>query len=377
MENTIYLSPPNMNGMEFQYLYKAFHQNWIAPLGENVDGFEDDLCKTTASKAAVSLSSGSSAVFLGLKALGVGKGDTVFCSDLTFAGSCFPIVWLDAEPVFIDSEPTYLNISPDALESALSTAEKAHRLPKAAVIVDLYGNPADYDRILPILQEYKIPVLEDSAEALGSTLHDHHCGTFGKIGIFSFNGNKIITTSGGGAAVSDNPKYIEKIRFWATQSKEPVPYYEHKEIGYNFRLSNICAGIGRGQLLSLDSKMQQRRHIRNYYSKSLNEYPVRFVCELPDARANCWLSVMLLEPGYEQKVTEIISELKKQKIESRHMWKPMHDQPVFKNCAFFPHTGGSVPVSTDLFNKGICLPSGETLTDGQLDQIVNTIKSCF
>lgn len=376
MNERIYLSPPHLCGQEFRFLYEAFHSNWIAPLGKNVTGFEKELCELASSQTAAALSSGTAGVFLGLKALGVAKGDRVFCSDLTFAGSSFPITYLGAEPVFIDSEPQGCNMSPAALETALKDAAEHHCLPKAVEIVDLYGNPAEYDRLLPLCEEYGVPVLEDAAEALGSSMHGKKCGTFGEIGVFSFNGNKIVTTSGGGAVVSGQKDYIEKIRFWATQSREPVPYYEHREIGYNFRLSNICAGIGRGQLTVLEDKIRARRRIHQYYSEHLKGYPLRLIEEPPDSRANCWLSVMLLEPGCKVKSARIIDALESRNIESRRLWKPMHDQPVFRDCAFYP-TDGRAAVGSDLFDRGVCLPSGEMLCDGQLAQIVEIIRACF
>jgi pyridoxal phosphate-dependent aminotransferase EpsN len=365
-----------MTGHEFKYIYEAFHTNWIAPLGGNIDGFEDELCSITGAKAAAALSSGTSAIFLSLKALGAGAGDTVFCSDLTFAGSCFPITYLDAAPVFIDSEPEGCNMSPAALEKALEEAAKCGRLPKAVIIVDLYGNPADYDKLLPLCGQYGVPVLEDAAEALGSSYRGKSCGTFGDIGVFSFNGNKIITTSGGGAAISNDAKLIEKIRFWAAQSKEPAPYYEHREIGYNCRLSNICAGIGRGQLMGLDDKMRARRRIRAAYIEVLKGYPVSLITEPAFSRSNCWLSVMLLSAQSHNNASGIISALAEKDIEARRMWKPMHEQPVFKGCGYIPHLDGG-SVSSELFGRGICLPSGEGLSDCQIELITGVIKSCL
>lgn len=377
MNERIFLSPPHMSGREFLYLYEAFHNNWIAPLGGNVDGFENELSAITSSKAAVALSSGTAAVFMGLKALGVKEGDSVLCSDLTFAGSCFPIRYLNSTPVLIDSDPISCNMSARALKNALENAAAENRIPRAAVIVDLYGNSADYDKLLPLCDKYNVPVLEDSAEALGASYHGRSCGTFGKMGVFSFNGNKIVTTSGGGAVVSDNAEYIDKIRFWSSQSKEPAPYYEHREIGYNFRLSNICAGIGRGQLSVLREKILGRRRVHDFYVENLKGYPLRFIPGYQNARSNHWLSVMILSPGFSPKVSEIIAALKAQNIESRHMWKPMHDQPVFRNCRFYSDGGNGRAVSSDLFERGVCLPSGETLSTEQLKLIVSTVKSCF
>jgi pyridoxal phosphate-dependent aminotransferase EpsN len=376
LSGRIFLSPPRMTGHEFKYLYEAFHTNWIAPLGGNVDAFENELCALTCTKAAAALSSGTAAVFLGLKALDVGEGDSVLCSDLTFAGSCFPVTYLGARPVFIDSEPEVCNMSPDALRKALEEGERTGRTPKAVIIVDLYGNPADYEKLLPLCRDHGVPVLEDAAEALGSSYKGKSCGAFGELAAFSFNGNKIVTTSGGGAAISSDARLIEKIRFWAAQSREPAPYYEHKEIGYNYRLSNICAGIGRGQLIGLSEKMLARRRIRDFYRESLKDCPVRFIEDPADARSNCWLSVMLLDPGCRVSIPGLISALEKQNIESRHMWKPMHLQPVFNGCGYYTHFDG-LSVSSDQFSRGICLPSGEELTEDQLELIAGTVKSCF
>lgn len=365
-----------MTGREFQYLFEAFHTNWIAPLGANVSAFEREICTYTGACDGAALSSGTAAIFMGLKALGVGQGDTVFCSDLTFAASCFPITYLGATPIFIDSDEGSCNMSPEALTLAFQKAEKENHMPKAGIIVDLYGNPADYDRLLPIFAQYNVPVLEDSAEALGSVYHGKKCGLFGQISVFSFNGNKIITTSGGGMAVSSTPGIIEKIRYWATQSREPVPYYEHREIGYNLRLSNISAGIGRGQLEGLEEKIKKRQFIRDYYTAAFKNYPFRFIGIDADTRPNCWLSVLFLEQGGIPQVNRVLSSLIEHGIEGRHVWKPMHEQPVFSAAPFVSHAGNE-PVSSRLFQAGICLPSGDGLTEEQLKRITDIIKSCF
>ena len=376
INKSIFLSPPAMTGREFQYLYEAFHTNWIAPLGANVSAFEREICAYIRAQDGAALSSGTAAIFMGLKALGVGQGDTVFCSDLTFAASCFPITYLGATPVFIDSEEGSCNMSPEALTLAFQKSEKDNRMPKAGVIVDLYGNPADYDRLLPIFAQYDVPVLEDSAEALGSVYHGNKCGTFGKIGAFSFNGNKIITTSGGGMAVSSSTEIIEKIRFWATQSREPVPYYEHREIGYNLRLSNISAGIGRGQLEGLEKKIEKRRDILDYYTAALKRCPVRFIGREENTRPNCWLSVLFLEQGGIAQANRVLSALEAHGIEGRHVWKPMHEQPVFAAVPFVSQ-GVNGAFSSRLFETGICLPSGDGLTEMQLEQITDIIRDCF
>lgn len=377
MTEYIYLSPPSMTGREMAFIEEAFQQNRISPTGESIEKFEDEISALAGVRSAAALSSGTAAVFLSLKALGVKAGDAVFCSDLTFAGSAFPILYLGAEPVFIDCEPTGCNMSPQALEKGLELARKQNRLPKAVIIVDLYGNPADYDALLPICARYQIPVLEDAAEALGAVYRGQNCGSFGEAAVFSFNGNKIITTSSGGMVVSHNEKLTGQIKFWASQSREPVLHYEHKEIGYNFRMSNICAAIGRGQMTGLTEKIRRRKFIKDYYGSALSGYPVRFVTELPECRSNNWLCVMLTDDPNNDAARRIIAALAENGIESRPVWKPMHEQPVFKDAAFVPHLDGEYSIASDLYRRGICLPSGDGLRADQLDRITEIIKSCF
>ena len=377
MNQRIFLSPPNMTGREMMYIKDAFEKNWIAPMGENVDLFEKEICEYVGIPSAVALSSGSAALLLSMKALGVNQGDFVFCSDLTFAGSCFPILHLGAQPVFIDSEPLSCNMSPLALEKGLHLAKKQNCMPKAVIIVDLYGNPADYNPLLSICENYHVPVIEDAAEALGATYYKKSCGTFGTIGIFSFNGNKIITTSGGGMVVSENEDMLQKIRFWATQSREPVLHYEHKEVGYNYRLSNICAGIGRGQLTGIEDKIQKRKKIKDYYKENLLNYPVHFLTAMENCESNNWLSVMLLEESKMNTLPTIIQALSDENIESRPLWKPMHEQPVFQHSQFINHDDHHGNIGSELFRRGICLPSGEALTDEQLECITKIVKSCL
>lgn len=375
MENRIYLSPPHMTGGELKYVYEAFHTNWIAPLGANVDGFEREVCALTGARAAAALSSGSSAIYLSLLALGVQRGDTVLCSTLTFAGSCFPIRMLGAEPVFIDSEPVHCNMSPVALGRALTQMAREGNLPRAAIIVDLYGNPADYGSLLMLCEKYGVPVIEDAAEALGAAYMGRSCGRFGRFGVFSFNGNKIITTSGGGMVLSDDEAAIQKIRFWASQSREPALHYEHKEVGYNFRLSNICAGIGRGQLEGLKEKISAREKIGRRYRQRLGDLPVRFVEPCWGGEPNHWLTVMLVAKGTEEIVGRIIQALDAENIESRPMWKPMHAQPVFADARFFAHEQDDAQgTSLSLFHRGVCLPSGETLTEEEQERVIGIIR---
>lgn len=377
MTERIYLSPPSMTGCEMSFIEEAFRQNRISPTGENIEKFEDEVCALSGVRTAAALSSGTAAIFVSLKALGVSAGDTVYCSDMTFAGSAFPILYLGAEPIFIDCEPTGCNMSPRALEKGLELSSKQNRLPKAVIIVDLFGNPADYDALLPICAHYNIPVLEDAAEALGAVYRGKYCGSFGEAAVFSFNGNKIITTSGGGMVMSNNEKLTRKIKFWAAQSREPVLHYEHKEIGYNFRMSNICAAIGRGQMTGLEEKIRRRKFIKDFYKSALSEYPVRFVTELPECRSNNWLCVMLTDDPNDGAAQRIISALAKNNIESRPVWKPMHEQPIFKDAAFVPHPDGGNSAASDLFRRGICLPSGDGLRVDQLDRIAGIVKSCF
>ena len=364
-----------MSGNELKYIHEAFETNWIAPLGPNVDLFERELCNYVGMKHGLALSSGTAGIHLALRYLGVGIGDYVFCSDLTFAGSCNPIMYQHAYPVFIDSEPETWNMSPIALEKAFHWAKKENKMPKAVIIVDLYGQSADYENLLPICEHYGVPVIEDAAEALGAEYRGKKCGNFGYIGVYSFNGNKIITTSGGGMVVSNDEEAIKKMRFWSAQARENANHYEHKEYGYNYRMSNICAGIGRGQLQVLDERINARKKIRNLYETKMKYFPVNFMPLSEKGRPNYWLTVITLNKNGIS--TEfIINELEKENIESRPVWKPMHLQPVFKSYPFFSHFD-SGNVSEDLYIRGICLPSGSLLTESDLERIIHTIKNCL
>ncbi|WP_339319203.1 DegT/DnrJ/EryC1/StrS family aminotransferase [Paenibacillus sp. FSL R10-2734] len=372
MSERIFLSPPHMSGNEMKYIQEAFDSNWIAPLGTNVDKFEEELCEYVGVEHGLALSSGTAGIHLALKYFGVGPGDYVFCSDLTFAGSCNPILYQYANPVFIDSEPETWNMSPIALEKAFEWAKKENKMPKAVIIVDLYGQSADYDSLLPICEHYGVPVIEDAAEALGATYKGKKCGSFGHIGIFSFNGNKIITTSGGGMVVSNDEEAIKKMRFWATQSKETSRHYEHKEVGYNYRMSNICAGIGRGQLEALDSFIQKRRTINNLYRESLSDLPLSFMPISNNGNPNHWLSVLNLSSSEVVTPEDIIVLLEKANIESRPVWKPMHLQPLYKEFSVFSHDDN---ISVGLFQSGICLPSGSSMSINQIGSIIKLIKN--
>lgn len=376
MNQRIYLSPPHMSGNEMEYLQEAFNTNWIAPLGPNVDGFEQELCNYVGVSHGLAVTSGTAGIHLALRYLGVEPGDYVFCSDLTFAGSCNPIMYQYATPVFIDSEPESWNMSPLALEKAFEWAMKANKLPKAVIIVDLYGQSADYDKLLPICEYYGVPVVEDAAEALGAEYLDKKCGNFGYISVFSFNGNKIITTSGGGMIVSNDDEAIKKMRFWSTQAREQARHYEHREYGYNYRMSNIIAGIGRAQLQVLDDRIVAKKVIRRRYEEELQFMPVRFMPLFEKGRPNYWLTVITINEEACVTPEDLIVALEKENIESRPVWKPMHMQPVFKASPFFSHlvTGS---VSEELFKRGVCLPSGSSMTEKDLERIIDTVKKVF
>lgn len=356
-----------------KYIQEAFDTNWIAPLGTNVDKFEEELCEYVGVEHGLALSSGTAGIHLALKYFGVGPGDYVFCSDLTFAGSCNPILYQYANPVFIDSEPETWNMSPIALEKAFKWAKEENKMPKAVIIVDLYGQSADYDMLLPICEHYGVPVIEDAAEALGATYKGKKCGSFGHISIFSFNGNKIITTSGGGMVVSNDEEAIKKMRFWATQSREPAKHYEHKEVGYNYRISNISAGIGRAQLQALDGFIDNRKNIYDQYKEKLNNFPIEFMPISENGSPNYWLTVIILDEENSVLASDIITELELENIESRPLWKPMHLQPVFSDAQMFYHMETEC-IGTQLFERGICLPSGSSLTINQQKLIIKTIS---
>ena len=373
MSSRIYLSSPHMCGKEQEYIQEAFDTNWIAPLGANVTGFEEDVCNYTGAKAATALSSGTAAIHLGLKCLGVSKGDIVFCQSLTFSASCNPILYEGAIPVFIDSDYKTWNMDPLALKKAFEDAKLNGQMPKAVVVVNLYGQSADYDTIREICNEYNVPILEDAAESLGAKYKGEYTGTFGDIAAFSFNGNKIITTSGGGMMVSNEKEYTDKALFWATQSRDKAPYYLHSEIGYNYRMSNIVAGIGRGQITALEERVKQKKHIYDTYKeafKDIKEIEMMPVYEEP----NFWLSVITLSKDSKVSATDVIEALEEENIEARRLWNPMNLQPLFKNYKFFSsHEGESV--GEDLFNRGVCLPSDTKMSDEDLERVIDIVKS--
>jgi dTDP-4-amino-4,6-dideoxygalactose transaminase len=360
-----------MGGKEFEFVKEAFETNWISPVGPHIIAFENELAAYNRIEYCAALSSGTAAIHLALIILGVQQGDEVICSTFTFSGSCNPIAYQKATPVFVDSESETWNMDPDLLEEAIRDRIKKGKRPKAIIVVHLYGMPAKIEKIMAIARQYDIPVIEDAAEALGSSVHGKKLGTFGDIGIYSFNGNKIITTSGGGALVSNNQKWVEKARFLATQARDAAPHYQHSEIGYNYRLSNVCAGIGRGQLLVLDERIQARRNNFNYYKKNLGEKSGYVFVEEPDYYfSNRWLSTVLIQPEKSGGLTreDLRIGLEKENIESRPLWKPMHLQPVFGGFRYYGSN-----VSEKLFDSGLCLPSGSQMTDADLHQVIENI----
>ncbi|MFO6497580.1 MULTISPECIES: DegT/DnrJ/EryC1/StrS family aminotransferase [Bacillus] len=368
----IYLSPPHMGGEEERYVAEAFRTNWIAPLGPLVDQFEEKLAAYAGTAGAAAVSSGTAAIHLALKLLGVGKGDTVFCSSFTFVASANPILYEQAEPVFIDSERDTWNMSPIALERALDEAERTRNLPKAVIVVNLYGQSAKMDEIIAICDKYAVPVIEDAAESLGSEYQGRKSGTFGRFGIYSFNGNKIITTSGGGMLVSDDEDALAKARFLATQAREKAIHYQHEKAGYNYRMSNVLAGIGIAQLAVLDDRVNARRAVFKRYQEALSEMDgVDFMPEL--GMSNRWLTTLTFdEKKIQTSPAELIEQLAAENIEARPLWKPLHQQPLFHGASYYPHDE-SESVSDDLFRRGLCLPSGSNLTHEEQDRIIQLL----
>ena len=374
MSSRIWLSSPHIGEKEQEFVHEAFRTNWVAPLGPNVDGFEQDLRSFLGEGVHVAaLTAGTAALHLGLILLGVEAGDEVLCQSFTFSASANPIRYQGAVPVFVDSEPDTWNLSPDYLEEAIRDRIKKGKKPKTIIFVDLYGMPAKIDEIMTISRKYEIPVLEDAAEALGSAYKSVPCGTFGDLAALSFNGNKIITTSGGGALVSKNEEYIRKARFLSTQARDAAPHYQHSQIGYNYRMSNIVAGIGRGQMEVLSQRVEQRRKNNQYYRKHLSTIKgITFHTEPSvDFFSNYWLTAIIVDPEKTGGVTreDLRLALEKANIESRPLWKPMHLQPVFQSCAFYGDG-----TSEGLFDKGLCLPSGSNLKQEELEQILHNIR---
>lgn len=366
MPEKIWLSSPHMSdeGYEMRYVQEAFASNWVAPLGPNVDAFEADFASQVGAKHAAALSSGTAAIHLALKAAGVGSGDVVFCQSLTFSATANPIIYQGATPVFIDSDYATWNMCPKALDKAFAKYPNV----KAVIVVHLYGLSADLDPILELCQRHNVPLIEDAAESLGTLYKGHHTGTFGKYGIFSFNGNKIITTSGGGMLVSDDEERVRKVRFWATQSRDKARHYQHSELGYNYRMSNIVAGIGRGQLKVLEQRLAKKKHIFEFYKRELSSLEgVIFMPINHWNEPNYWLTCLTLN-GHIAPLA-ILQALERENIESRPLWKPMHLQPYF---AEYDYIGGNV--SETLFERGTCLPSDTKMTDEQLDRVCSIVR---
>ncbi|MGG2084519.1 aminotransferase class I/II-fold pyridoxal phosphate-dependent enzyme [Lysinibacillus pakistanensis] len=374
MTQRILLSSPHMSGHEQKYIQEAFDTNWIAPLGANVDGFEKELAKYVEVNGAAAVSSGTAAIDLALSLVGVERDDIVFCSTLTFIASANPILYRGAKPVFIDSEWETWNMSPQALTRAFEEAQAEDKLPKAVIIVNLYGQSAKMDELLAICDSYGVPVVEDAAESLGSSYKGKKSGTFGQFGIFSFNGNKIITTSGGGMLVSDDIEALNRARFLATQARDEAKHYQHSVVGYNYRMSNVVAGIGRGQLEVLDERVAKKRAIFELYAKAFSEIDgLTMMPELEGTFSNRWLSTMTLNP---EKIAispyHLIDKLNEANIEARPIWKPLHLQPLFEGCQFYFHAEDEV-VSEQLFEKGICLPSDSKMTVEEQRRVIDVI----
>lgn len=370
----IYLSAPHLGGDELALVQEAFATNWVAPLGPHVDAFEHEMAARHGVAGAVALASGTAALHLALIGQGVGRGDTVWCASLTFCGSANPIAYTGATPVFVDCERRSWNIDPALVAQGLDDAARAGRLPKAVVSVDLYGQSADYEPLLAACNRHGVALIEDAAEALGATYRGKPAGVFGRCGILSFNGNKIITTSGGGMLLSDDRKLCDEARHLATQARDPAPWYQHTRIGYNYRLSNVCAGIGRGQLRVLDQRVAARRRVHERYRELLGDLPgLGFAPDLdhlPETRCTRWLTVVQLDPARARATPEQLRlALEAENIESRPVWKPMHLQPVFAGCTAL---GGAV--AEELFTRGLCLPSGSSLGDDEQARVVGVLR---
>ena len=367
----VYLSPPHMSGSELGLLQDAFESNWIAPLGPHVDGFEREFAECVHVPHAAALSSGTAALHLALILLGVTRGDEVLCSDLTFAATAFAITYVGAVPVFVDSDPNTWNMDPALLAEELEAASRRGRVPKVVIVVDLYGQSADWDPILAACDRFDVPVIEDAAEALGATYKGRPVGGFGRLGVFSFNGNKIITTSGGGMLVSYDRALVERARFLATQARDPQPHYEHSTIGYNYRMSNLLAAVGRGQIRVLEDRVAARRRNFETYREALGDLPgVRFMPEAGYGRGTRWLTCLTIDPDLFGATREDVRlALEAEDIEARPVWKPMHLQPVFAGCRVVDGK-----VSRELFEKGLCLPSGSSLERPDLGRIAALVR---
>lgn len=370
----IYLSCPTMHGEEQKFVQEAFDTNWVAPLGPNVTKFEEEMAAYTGCGHAAALSAGTAAVHLAIKLLGIKQDDVVFVSSLTFSATCNPICYEKAKPVFIDSEPDTWNMSPKALRKAF----EKYPNPKAVVLVHLYGTPAKLDEIMEICAEHNVPLIEDAAESLGSTYKGQMTGTFGRIGIYSFNGNKIITTSGGGMMVSKEEALTKEATNLATQARDVARHYQHSKIGYNYRMSNVVAGIGRGQLIHIEEHKKIKNAIYKQYTEAFADIEDISMNPMnPDGDANNWLSCILLKEGCKVTPNEIMDALDAENIESRPIWKPMNLQPVFADCDFFSHNDDGISVGEDIFNRGLCMPSDIKNTPEDMELIINTVRKLF
>lgn len=371
----IYLASPHMSDEKYEekYVKEAFDTNWLSTVGENLNEFEKSVRDYLGVNASVALGSGTSAIHLGLKALGVQKDDIVFVSDLTFSASVNPIVYENAKPVFIDSEYGTWNMSPKALRKAFEKYT-----PKAVVVVHLYGRAANMKEIVKICEEHNVPILEDAAEGLGTIYEGKYLGTFGKCAALSFNGNKIITTTGGGMFVCNDEEMANKVRFWSTQSKDPARHYQHSEIGYNYRMSNVLAGIGRGQMKVLENRIAKKNEIFEKYKEAFKDIEeIEMMPENEGERSNQWLSAMTLKESSKVKPLDVILALEKENIESRPVWKPMHLQPVFEKYDFVNENEVGISVGEDLFNRGVCLPSDTKMTDEDIERVIKIIRDLF
>lgn len=370
----VYLSPPHIMGKELDYVKDAFESNWIAPLGPQVDVFEKEIAAYVGVRSALALSSGTAAIHLALRYLGVGSGDVVFASTLTFIGSVAPALYQGATLVFIDSDEDSWNMSPEALLLAFDNAKKKDKLPKAVVVTDLYGQCANYDRIVEICRHYKTPLIEDAAEALGAIYKNKKAGSLGMVAALSFNGNKIVTTSGGGMLLSDDEEIVNKCRFWATQARDPAPWYQHSDYGYNYRMSNICAAIGRAQLETVEERIQTRRKVFDRYKTTLGSISgVNFIPEARYGKSNRWLTVITIDSKQiNTKPIDVMKALERENIESRLVWKPMHMQPLFCGVPYYKNL--KKDVSKVLFETGLCLPSGSNLAESDQDRIIEIMK---
>lgn len=369
----IFLASPNMGGEEMFYVKDAFDKNWIAPLGENVDKFEKELSERMGVKCAAALSAGTAAIHMAMRAAGVGEGDIVFCSSLTFSATANPIVYQNATPVFIDCDEDNWNMSPEALEKAF----EKYPNPKAVIVVHLYGQTAKLDEIVGICKKHNTTLIEDAAESMGSKYKGKETGTFGKYGIYSFNGNKIITTSGGGMLVSDDEERIKKVRFWVTQARDPARHYQHSELGFNYRMSNIVAGIGRGQLKVFDERIRQKTDIYYGYKEAFSDIPEISMNPITEgSEPNFWLSCIRIDKNCSVKPTDVMDALEKENIESRPIWKPMNLQPFYADCDFIT-TKKSGSWGENIFESGVCLPSDTNMTEQDMARVIAAVRKCF